>query len=211
MLTSWPDPVGLLSAGMTEPWILLPALVLTTFLLEDVAIAAGVALVLNGTLGMVPAFAAVAGGIALGDLGLFGLGSLAGRVPALNRWLNSRRTSDDGDDGGRLGRARALLDGHLAVAVLVARAVPGLRFVTYTASGLLGIPFARFTWLVLAAVGVWTAGLFWLGLSLGEVLERWFGITPVGAITVTVILLALLPALLPPLVRRRSMNSGGTP
>src|SRR5688500_3365233 len=106
MLTPWLDPVGLLSAGLAEPWFLLPALVLTTFLLEDVAIAAGVALVLNGTLGLAPAFAAVAGGIALGDLGLFGLGALAARVPTVRRWLDARTPTDG---GGRLGQARALL------------------------------------------------------------------------------------------------------
>ncbi len=44
----------------TEPWLLLPSLVLITFLLEDVAIAAGVALALNGTIGWEAAFAAVA-------------------------------------------------------------------------------------------------------------------------------------------------------
>ena len=37
-------------AGMADPWVIAVVLVLTTFLLEDVAIAAGVALAVQGTI-----------------------------------------------------------------------------------------------------------------------------------------------------------------
>ena len=88
MVAAWLDSLSILIAASTEPWIILPALVLITFLLEDVAIAAGVALALNGTIGWPAAFVAVAGGIALGDIGLYGLGRLAIRLPALRRYYS---------------------------------------------------------------------------------------------------------------------------
>ena len=88
MPADWLAGLSSVVAFSTEPWLLLPSLVLITFLLEDVAIAAGVALALNGTIGWEAAFAAVAGGIALGDIGLYGMGRLAIRVPALGRRLD---------------------------------------------------------------------------------------------------------------------------
>jgi membrane protein DedA with SNARE-associated domain len=183
-----------------DPGVLLPTLALITFLLEDAAIAAGVALALNGTIGWPAAFAAVAGGIAIGDLGLYGLGRLAVRIPALRRRLNNAPFQ----------RAGMALEGRLMAAVLVARVMPGLRFVTYTAAGLLGVPFPRFAALVCAAVTVWTAGLFWLatalGRTLGDALERILGLDPALAVILTVLSLAAFATILPRLLRGISAN-----
>ena len=198
MLTTvagWLDALSMLVAASTEPWIILPTLVLITFLLEDVAIAAGVALALNGTIGWPAAFVAVAGGIALGDIGLYGLGRLAIRLPALRRRLEDPRSE----------RARFALERRLPAAVLIARMVPGLRLATYTVAGLLGVSFPRFAALVAAAVAVWTAGLFWLttalGRALGDVLERSLGLTPASAVIIAILPLAVLIPFLPRLLR----------
>ena len=183
-----------------DPWVLLPTLALITFLLEDAAIAAGTALALNGTIGWPAAFAAVAGGIAIGDLGLYGLGRLAVRIPALRRRLNDAPFQ----------RAGTALEARLTAAVLVARVMPGLRFVTYTAAGLLGVPFPRFAALICAAVTVWTAGLFWLamalGRTLGDALERAVGLDPALAVILAVLSLAALATILPRLLRGISAN-----
>src|SRR4051794_40616843 len=203
MLTMNGDWLGGLSSVLafsTEPWVLLPTLALITFLLEDAAIAAGVALALNGTIGWEAAFVAVAGGIALGDLGLYGVGRLAVRIPALHRRLNDAPFQ----------RARIALEGRLTAAVLVARVVPGLRFATYTAAGLLGVPFPRFAALVCAAVTVWTTGLFWLatalGRSLGDALEHAIGLNPATAVILAVLSLAALATIAPRLLRGISAN-----
>ncbi|HYI70029.1 MAG TPA: hypothetical protein VEX87_09810, partial [Skermanella sp.] len=58
MPADWLAGLSSIVAFSTEPWLLLPSLVLITFLLEDVAIAAGVALALNGTVSWEAAFAA---------------------------------------------------------------------------------------------------------------------------------------------------------
>lgn len=76
MMTFWHNTTTLFGEalnGMAQPWVICMALVLTTLLLEDLAIAAGVAGATQGALSWEWAFAAVAGGIAAGDLGLYGL------------------------------------------------------------------------------------------------------------------------------------------
>jgi membrane protein DedA with SNARE-associated domain len=203
MLTMTGDWLGGFSSVLAfsmDPWVILPTLALITFLLEDAAIAAGVALALNGTIGWPAAFAAVAGGIAIGDLGLYGLGRLAVRIPALRRRLKDAPFQ----------RAGTALEARLTAAVLVARVMPGLRFVTYTAAGLLGVPFPRFAALVCAAVTVWTAGLFWLatalGRTLGDALERVLGLDPALAVVLAVLSLAALATILPRLLRGISAN-----
>ena len=98
-------------AGMADPWVIVVALVLTTFLLEDVAIAAGVALAVQGSISWSLSLAAVAGGIALGDIGLYGLGVAATRIP----WLRRRYVGEKAD------WARAQLERRLSSAVLLAR------------------------------------------------------------------------------------------
>lgn len=209
MPADWPDGLSSVLAYSTEPWLLLPSLVLITFLLEDAAIAAGVALALNGTLSWEAAFAAVAGGIALGDLGLYGMGRLAVRIPAL------RRRVDDPP----VQRARSALDGRLTAAVLIARVVPGLRFATYTAAGLLGISFPRFAVLVCTAVTIWTAGLFWLaaslGRTLGDALGSATGLDPTTAIVLALLPFAIIAAVAPRLLRSlpaiKSVDTGASP
>jgi membrane protein DedA with SNARE-associated domain len=200
MTGDWLGGFASVLAFSMDPWVLLPTLALITFLLEDAAIAAGVALALNGTIGWPAAFAAVAGGIAIGDLSLYGLGRLAVRIPALRRRLNDAPFQ----------RAGTALEARLTAAVLVARVMPGLRFVTYTAAGLLGVPFPRFAALVCAAVTVWTAGLFWLatalGRTLGDALERVLGLDPALAVILAVLSLAALATILPRLLRGISAN-----
>jgi membrane protein DedA with SNARE-associated domain len=200
MVAAWLDSLSILIAASTEPWVILPTLVLITFLLEDVAIAAGVALVLNGTIGLPAAFISVAGGIALGDIGLYGLGRLAVRLPSLRRRLG----------GKRLEHARLALERRLTTAVLVARVVPGLRLATYMVAGLIGVSFPRFAALAAAAAAVWTAGLFWLtmalGRALGDVLEHSLGLNPTSAVIVAILLLAVFITFLSRLLRGDSPN-----
>jgi membrane protein DedA with SNARE-associated domain len=173
--------------GLAQPWVIGLVLALTTLLLEDVAIAAGVAVATQGALSWEWTFVAVAGGIALGDLGLYGMGKAANRVG----WL--RRKYIDGREAG----ASQVLRRELAGAVLLARVVPGLRLVTYTACGFLRVPFVPFTAWVVLAVTLWTAGLFWFSSALGAVIaERW-GVPIALAVALPVVVLALLV----PLVR----------
>ncbi|MFM2041610.1 MAG: hypothetical protein RLY86_186 [Pseudomonadota bacterium] len=194
MTEAWSALSGLYDAalsGMAEPWVIIAALIVTTFVLEDVAIAAAAALVLHGVLGWPTAFAAVAFGIALGDLGLYALGAGMLRV----RWLR-HRVLEAPHLAPRIDAARRVLRDRLVGAVLLARVVPGLRLVTYTAAGLLRVPFLPFTLLVVLAVTIWTGSLLWLAVLAGDGLADWLGVPPALVLGVAAGIVTIAPLLL---------------
>ena len=180
-------------AGMSSPWVIVLVLVVTTFLLEDVAIAAGVALAAHGVISWPLSLAAVGGGIALGDVGLYAAGLGAHRIG----WLRRRFI------GNRSLRAREQLERQLPSAVLIARVVPGLRLLTYTACGFVRVPIGRFTVWVLVAVAMWTGLLYALSVAVGAALVRWLGLPLPVAVALPVIALAALVPLWRYLQRRR--------
>ena len=167
-------------AGMADPWAIALVLALTTLLLEDLAIAAGVALVAQGSISLALSLTAVGGGIALGDLGLYAVGLAATRVP----WLQRRYV------GARSLWAQQQLGRRLPSAVLLARVIPGLRLVTYTACGFVRVPLAPFAAWVVLAVALWTAGLYAISFAIGEALARHLGIAPPLAVALPIVALA---------------------
>ena len=174
-------------AGMGEPWVIAVVLALTTLLVEDLAIAAGVALATQGAISWGLSFTAVAGGIAAGDIGLYALGLAATRVP----WLQRRFV------GSRSQWAHAQIVRRLPSAVLLARVVPGLRLATYTTCGFVRVPLAPFSLWVVVAVLLWTGGLYGLSVAVGQALAEHLGVPPALAVALPFILLAALV----PLVR----------
>ncbi len=167
--------------GMGEPWFIVTALILTTFLLEDVAIAAGVSLATNGNLSWLLAFTAVAAGIALGDVLLYWLGAGARRI----KWLEKRYITAD------TRKITESLQSHLISATLLARVIPGLRLFTYTACGFIKVSFPKFTFWVVIAVIVWAASLFWLSATTGHALASLLGVPESVAVTLPIIAIAL--------------------
>ena len=182
-------------AGMAAPWLIAVALALTTLLLEDLAIAAGVALATQGAISWGLSLAAVGGGIAIGDIGLYCLGVAATRVP----WLRRRYV------GERSVWVREQLAARLPSAVLLARVIPGLRLVTYTACGFVRVPLLPFSAWVLVAVALWTAGLYGLGVFIGAALAELLGVPPAVAVALPILLLAVAVPLLR-IVRQRSQR-----
>jgi membrane protein DedA with SNARE-associated domain len=173
-------------AGMAQPWLIAVALVLTTLLLEDLAIAAGVALATQGAISWPLSFAAVAGGIAAGDLGLYAMGMAATRVP----WLRRRYIGD------KSSWARDQLVRRLPSAVLIARVVPGLRLLTYTVSGFVHVPLLPFSAWVALAVLLWTAGLYALSVLVGRAVAEHLGVPPAVAVALPILVLAAAVPLL---------------
>jgi membrane protein DedA with SNARE-associated domain len=168
-------------AGMASPAVIALVLALTTLLLEDLAIAAGVALATQGAISWGLSLFAVAAGIGLGDLGLYGLGLLATRVP----WLQKRYV------GAKSLWAREQILRRLGSAVLLARVIPGLRLATYTASGFVRVPLLPFTLWVLLAVTLWTVGLYGLSAAIGQALAHTLGLPAPVAVALPIIVLAL--------------------
>lgn len=180
---AWLDAV---LAGMAAPWVIAVVLALTTLLLEDLAIAAGVALVASGAISLGLSLAAVGGGIAVGDLGLYAVGAAATRVP----WLRRRYVGD------RSRWAQQQLVRRLFSAVLLARVIPGLRLVTYTACGFVQVPIGPFSAWVAVAVSLWTVGLYGLSFAIGNTLTRHLGVPPAIAVALPIVVLAALIPLL---------------
>ncbi|MBX3653004.1 MAG: VTT domain-containing protein [Ramlibacter sp.] len=186
MLMSWGELMQTLDAlllGDSPAWVLCLALALTTLLLEDVAIAAGVALAVKGALSWELSFVAVAGGIAAGDAGLYALGLGARRVPWLHRRYIARPHR-------RSQWVQRQLRDSLPTAVLLARVIPGLRLLTYTACGFVRVPLAPFCAWVVVAVALWTAGLYWFSARVGHLLAEAWGLPPGVAVALPILLLA---------------------
>jgi membrane protein DedA with SNARE-associated domain len=193
---AWQGARALLD-GMGSPGAIALVLALTTLLLEDLAIAIGVALATQGAISWPLSFAAVGGGIAAGDVALYALGLAATRVPALKRRYV----------GARSDWARDHIVRRLSGAVLLARVVPGLRLVTYTACGFVRVPLLPFTAWVLAAVTLWTAGLYAVSVALGQALAHALGVPPAVAVALPIVALAAAV----PLLRKTRQRLQRTP
>lgn len=179
-----------------QAWMDLPAhaawlqgllILLGTFVLEDAATVLAAIDVQVGRVGMEVALAALYAGIILGDLGLYGLGRLAARVPWCARLLPPAR----------LGDAAPMLHTHVTRVVFISRFLPGARLPTYTACGYAGVGFGRFALAATGATLIWTSLLFGVSLHAGRlILEylgpwRWAGL---GGFVLTVLLLGRLAA-----------------
>jgi membrane protein DedA with SNARE-associated domain len=173
-------------AGMAAPAVIALVLALTTLLLEDLAIAAGVALATQGLISWELSLAAVGGGIAVGDLGLYAMGLGATRVP----WLRRRYVGDKST------WARERIVRRLPSAVLLARVIPGLRLATYTACGFVGVPLLPFAAWVVLAVTLWTVGLYALSAAIGHALAEQLGLPPAVAVALPILVLAAAVPLL---------------
>ena len=185
MLNLWNEASRFFEAalsGMATPALIALALALTTLLVEDLAIAAGVALATQGALSWGLSLGAVGAGIAAGDLGLYGLGLACTRLT----WLRQRFM------GKRTDLAREHIMRRLGSAVLIARVVPGLRLLTYTACGFVRVPLLQFTAWVVLAVTLWTVGLYVLSFSIGHAIAEATGLAPALAVAMPILALALV-------------------
>ena len=187
-------------AGMAAPWLIAAVLALTTLLLEDLAIAAGVALATQGAIGWTLSMAAVGGGIAAGDVGLYALGLGATRIPWLHRRYVGQRTL----------WAQHKLVQRLPSAVLLARVIPGLRLLTYTACGFVHVPLGPFCAWVVMAVTLWTVGLYGLSVAIGQQIAQRLGVSPPIAVALPILLLAAAVPLWRRVVQRRTKRRAAT-
>ena len=169
-------------AGMASPAVIALVLALTTLLLEDLAIAAGVALATQGAISWEPV--------------------ARGGRPAASHWatwactpLGSGRHARCRGCGGATWatspRGRAARSTRAwASAVLLARVIPGLRLATYTACGFVRVPLLPFTAWVLLAVSLWTLGLYALSAAVGQALARHLGLPAPVAVALPILVLA---------------------
>ncbi|HEY2618207.1 MAG TPA: VTT domain-containing protein [Acetobacteraceae bacterium] len=156
---------SLLAWAGHHPLLQATAIVLGTFILEDAATVLAAMQASEGSLSVALALASLYVGIALGDLGLYGLGYLATRLPLVGRLLPPQRSEV----------VRAWLDGRVFRVVLVSRFLPGMRLPTYTTCGFVGADLRQFALAVVIATVCWTSLLFGVSLRIGDVLMEHFG------------------------------------
>ncbi|MDE2581827.1 MAG: VTT domain-containing protein [Rhodospirillales bacterium] len=141
------------------------AIVFATFILEDAATVLAAMQAQSGAISVPLALGSLYVGIVLGDLGLYGLGRIAAKIPVVQRLLPPRRTEV----------VRAWLTGKVFRVVLVSRFLPGVRLPTYTTCGYLRADLRQFALATSLATLVWTSGLFALSYRMGDVLMAHFG------------------------------------
>lgn len=146
------------------------ALVLSTFVSEDLAcVAAGLAIA-RGAMTLPAALLACAVGIWLGDLGLWLVGRMAGA-----KVLAWRRVSERLPLGVR-DRFAEWFDARTGRAILASRFAPGSRLPLYLAAGACRTSFVRFAAWTAVAVVLWTPLLVIGTVAAGERIARWIAV-----------------------------------
>ncbi|MBV9862572.1 MAG: DedA family protein [Alphaproteobacteria bacterium] len=170
------DALRAILDASSSPWWQAAAIILGTFILEDATTVLAAFEVGAGGLSPVVALCALYIGVSVGDFGLYWAGRLASVHPWIGRMVRVERVAD----------ARRWLKRNAFISVLSTRFLPGARLPTYTAFGVLRIPFARFAAPVIAGTLVWTSLLFGISLEFGSAvlshLGRWRWL--VGAVLV---------------------------
>lgn len=177
--------------------VLMLAILLGTFILEDAATVAAALLAVEGLVPHAGALAAIYAGIMIGDVGLYGLGALAARWDRARQWVTEHRML----------RGREFLEGSLFVTLFGARCTPGMRLPTYTASGFLGVSFSRFALYAAIVAAAWATALYTVVALLGETvlaeLGPWRWAAAAGVIAVAI----LIPRIAERLARRLGRTS----
>ncbi|MDK2777330.1 MAG: VTT domain-containing protein [Pseudomonadota bacterium] len=157
-------PEFLLLFSDNPGWLVL-AVVISTFMLEDLAIVAAALLASAGQMEPSMAFAAVCVGMFIGDTALY----LLGRSAHLWPWLG--RKADHPLVAHHIGPLQQAPLHQLALI----RCMPGLRTFGYIACGVARVPGAGFTLANLLSILVWAGMLFgvafWLGSQYAEQLH----------------------------------------
>jgi membrane protein DedA with SNARE-associated domain len=122
----------------------------STLVSEDAATLTAGALVAANTMPATAAIGWVAFGIWLGDLGLFAIGRLARRRPAIARWVDRRWSIE------RLSAMEERFNRSAPFAILGSRFLPGTRMLLYVAAGLLRVNAATFAVSAAVASMGWT-------------------------------------------------------
>lgn len=140
------------------------------FVLEDLALASAITWLAQGKVSLTVAFLAGFLGIAIGDLGLYFIGAgvahfriekkLEKRFRFLKRTMRLLRSFSDSN--------------AMTYSVLISRAIPGTRFMTYFGAGFVGYSFWKFFALTIISVFVWVEVALWAGRSLQSIfMDHW--------------------------------------
>ena len=169
---------------MQSPAAIAGLIVVSSFISEDAAALTAASLAAQMSIDPTLAFAAAAGGIWIGDLGLYALG-LPLRAFA-GRWKRAQRFLQVAED------ALAAKRSSWTSALFASRFIPGTRLPLYTAAGLVRAPLVPFASVTAIAVLVWVSLLFFATGSVRNVFHAFGGASTTAAIAVPLALIAAL-------------------
>ncbi len=161
------------------------SLFVATFILEDVALLSGIALMAENKISFSNAFWACFLGISIGDLGLYFLGRLAtsehweSRFPILQKY--------------RIKFSALVSKKWLSYSIVISRVIPGTRIPTYFCAGYLKYSVWRFLFLTGLSVFTWV----WLALWGGDSLNSFFSANWVNTLVLIFISMYLVKASVP--------------
>jgi membrane protein DedA with SNARE-associated domain len=125
-----------------------------SFVYEDGATLLAATLSASGRLdpriGLLTAFL----GIWVGDIGLYGLGSVFGRRTTRSRWLQKYLRPES------MAKAESWFSKHGSLALVMSRAIPGSRLPLYVAAGALRLPIRLFARITGICAAVWVSAIF---------------------------------------------------
>lgn len=157
---------SLLSVSQDPVWLVLVVIV-STFMLEDLAIIGAAMLAASNKISPDIAFAATCVGMFIGDTALY----LTGRAALVWPWLKEKLDSE------LIQRQIRPLQKAPWHQLALIRCMPGLRTFGYIACGLARVPGTTFTIANVASILAWAAALFgvafWLGRHYAEQLHDW--------------------------------------
>lgn len=177
---------SMLAAASHQPLMQGGAIILGTFILEDAATVLAAMQVQSGGIAWHIAIVSLYVGIVLGDMGLYGLGALAGGSSGVQRL--ARRLIPETKQA----HGRRWLSTRVFRVVFISRFIPGARLPTYTACGFLRVSFRRFVSAAIIATLIWTSLLFLVSLKVGKLLTehlgawRWMGAIGFAVVVVLV-------------------------
>lgn len=143
-----------------SPVTLFFAVILLSYLLEDLAIVTASVAAAQGVMPVPLALGAIFVGIATGDIGLYALGLWARRWRILRGFLLTKPS---------VRMIRRKLRAHAFGNLFLIRFVPGLRFVGFCLSGFFRVGLKPFLSAVFLATALWTALIFVLVYQLGGI------------------------------------------
>lgn len=134
-----------------------------TFLLEDLALISGIALVSENKISFSSAFLACFFGIAIGDIGLYGIGYLASRFTFVNQLGFLKRH--------RYALSRLKKSELLTYSIFISRLIPGTRLTTYLGAGFLHYSFIKFVVVTIISCYLWVLTALYGGETLNHIFK----------------------------------------
>jgi membrane protein DedA with SNARE-associated domain len=164
----------------------------STLISEDLACIAAGTLAAQGQLSLPAAIFASLVGIVVGDLLLYVAGYFGKHAILRFRFVAKYISSE------KVQRAEDWFASRGNAVVVISRFVPGMRLPTYLAAGVLQMPVARFTLLLIVAAGIWTPAIvgisYYSGATLATLLVHEYSMMLWVSVALTFLLLWTLLA-----------------